>query len=384
MGEQWRFQTWSERERIAALRSYDILDTPPDPDFDDVVRLIAQICEAPRAAINLIDEDRQWFKAEVGLGMREMPIDVSICAEVVLTPGLTIIPDVTKDPRLAANPLVTGHPHIRFYAGVLLETSEGLPLGTLCVLDDNVRDLSEAQVFALQTLARQVMALLELRRALAQRDRALAGRARAEERQTLLTRELHHRVKNTLATVQAVAASTARSATRLDQFQHAFSGRIASLARTHAILTEDERQAASLLDLLRMELARFAETSSRRVSLHGPPVMLPSEVAIPLGMAIHELTSNSVKHGSLSAEHGSVSVGWGVDNESAPATLHLEWVERGGPPVEAPSRQGYGARVLERVLGGQVGATVAADYDPKGLEVTIEIPLARRRHDSAA
>jgi GAF domain-containing protein len=80
MGQQWPFQAWNERERIAALRSYDILDTPPEPDFDDVVRLVADICEAPRAAINLIDEDRQWFKAEVGLGTREMPIDVSICA----------------------------------------------------------------------------------------------------------------------------------------------------------------------------------------------------------------------------------------------------------------------------------------------------------------
>jgi two-component sensor histidine kinase len=382
MGQEWQFQTWSERDRIAALRSYDILDTPPEPDFDDVVQLVAQICEAPRAAINLIDEDRQWFKAEVGLGTREMPIDVSICAEVALKPGLTVIRDVTKDPRLASNPLVTGHPHIRFYAGVLLETSEGLPLGTLCVLDDDIRDLSQLQTFALQTLARQVMSLLELRRAVAQRDRALAGRQRAEERQSLLTRELHHRVKNTLATVQAVAASTVRSATRLDQFQHAFSGRIASLARTHAILTEDERQAASLLDLLRMELARFAETSSARVALNGPPVMLRSETAIPLGMAIHELTSNSVRHGSLSANRGTVTVTWGVKAQGHSQVLHLDWLERGGPTVVAPARQGYGARVLERVLGGQVGAAVRVDYDPEGLRIAITIPIEHR--DEAA
>src|SRR4051812_15419101 len=312
MGLQAPVQRWSEDDRVAALRSYDILDTPPEPGFDDVVRLVAQVCEAPRAAINLIDEDRQWFKAEVGLAMRETPLDVSICAEVVLQPGLTVIRDVRGDPRLASNPLVVGEPHIRFYAGVLLETSDGLPLGTLCVLDDDVRGLTESQAFALQTLARQVMALLELRRALKQRDRALAARAHAEERQTLLTRELHHRVKNTLATVQAVAGSTARSATDLDQFRHAFGARIASLARTHAIITEDERQAASLLELLRVELGRFSETSTRRVQLDGPPVKLKSEIAIPLGMAIHELTSNSVKYGSLSSEHGAVLVTWDV------------------------------------------------------------------------
>ena len=376
MGQDVSSPSWSELERIAALKSYDILDTPPEPDFDDVVRLVAQVCEAPRAAINLIDDHRQWFKAEVGLGMRETPLDVSICAEVILQPGLTVIPDVRKDPRFASNPLVTGEPHIRFYAGVLLETSSGLPLGTLCVLDDDVRGLSESQAFALQTLARQVMALLELRRALVQRDRALAARERAEQQQTLLTRELHHRVKNTLATVEAVAGSTARSASDINEFRHAFSGRIAALAKTHAIITEDVEQRASVLNLLRIELARFAETNTRRVTLHGPEAMLPSEVAIPLGMAIHELTSNSVKYGSLSTKRGRVTVTWTVTSANGLDTLHLDWVEHGGPTVQPPHRQGYGSRVLDRVLKGQARAEVTINYDPGGLHVVIDLPLS--------
>jgi two-component sensor histidine kinase len=376
MGQDVSSPTWSEAERIAALKSYDILDTPPEPDFDDVVRLVAQVCEAPRAAINLIDDHRQWFKAEVGLGMRETPLDVSICAEVILQPGLTVIPDVRKDPRFASNPLVTGEPHIRFYAGVLLETSNGLPLGTLCVLDDDVRGLSEPQAFALQTLARQVMALLELRRALVQRDRALAARERAEQQQTLLTRELHHRVKNTLATVQAVAGSTARSATDMKEFRHAFSGRIAALAKTHAIITDDVEQRASVLNLLRIELARFAETNTRRVTLRGPGAMLSSEIAIPLGMAIHELTSNSVKYGSLSTKRGRVTVTWTVTGSD---TLHLEWLERGGPTVQPPNRRGYGSRVLDRVLRGQARAEVTINYDPSGLHVLIDLPLSFQR-----
>ena len=99
---------WNESDRLAALRSYRVLDTPPEPEFDALVQLAARACQAPVALISLIDERRQWFKAEVGLGVRETPLDRSICLSAMLQPGLTIVPDLTEDPRFAANPLVTG------------------------------------------------------------------------------------------------------------------------------------------------------------------------------------------------------------------------------------------------------------------------------------
>jgi GAF domain-containing protein len=111
----------------------------------------------------LIEDHRQWFKAEIGLGVRETPLDSSICAHAILQPGLFVVPDTSKDPRFDRNPLVTGEPYLRFYAGALLQTPEGLPLGTVCVLDDKPRDLTDEQAFTLQALARQVMAHLELR-----------------------------------------------------------------------------------------------------------------------------------------------------------------------------------------------------------------------------
>ena len=116
---------WDEAKRLAALRSYGILDTPLEQGFDDVVRIAAYVCNAPISVINLIDDDRQWFKAEIGLGVRETPLDVSICAHAILQPGLFVVPDTTKDPRFASNPLVTGEPNLRFYAGALLETQIG-------------------------------------------------------------------------------------------------------------------------------------------------------------------------------------------------------------------------------------------------------------------
>ena len=108
-----------------------------------IVKVAAHVCGAPISVINLIDETRQWFKAEIGLGVRETPLDVSICAHAILQPGLFIVPDTLKDRRFACNPLVTGEPNLRFYAGALLETPEGLPLGTVCVLDYKPRELTE-------------------------------------------------------------------------------------------------------------------------------------------------------------------------------------------------------------------------------------------------
>ena len=149
---------------MAVLRRYGILDTPAEASYDDVTRLIAHICEMPIAVINLIDDGRQWFKSEIGLGVRETPLDPSICAHAILQPGLFVVPDTLLDPRFSDNPLVTGEPHLRFYAGALLETPEGHTLGTLCVLDTVPRELTRSQRDALRTLARHVMAMLELRR----------------------------------------------------------------------------------------------------------------------------------------------------------------------------------------------------------------------------
>ena len=179
-----RLPSWSEEERLAALWAYDILDTPREQDFDDLVKIAAQVCGAPISVINLIEDTRQWFKAEMGLGVRETPLDVSICARILMQPGLTVVPDLTDDRRFSCNPLVTDEPKLRFYAGALLETSEGLPLGTLCVLDHTPRPegLTQEQAFTLQALARQVLVQLELRRALNQQRRAEQAVQISEER----------------------------------------------------------------------------------------------------------------------------------------------------------------------------------------------------------
>jgi GAF domain-containing protein len=159
-----------EKKRLAVLWQYEVLDTVPEELFDDLTELAARICEAPIALISLVDENRQWFKSRVGITLTETKRDISFCAHAIRQSSLFIVPDATKDPRFARNPMVVSDPGIRFYAGAPLITPDGHALGTLCVLDKIPRDLRSDQKHALTILARHVVSQLELRR----RSRELA------------------------------------------------------------------------------------------------------------------------------------------------------------------------------------------------------------------
>jgi diguanylate cyclase (GGDEF)-like protein len=156
----------NERERLAALRSYGILDTQPEASYDDFVHLAAQIMGTPMAMVSLVDEDRQWFKACHGVEPSEAPRKHSFCAHAILGRDALVVPDATADGRFHDNPLVTGEPGIRFYAGCPLVDNGGNALGALCVVDREPRQATPGQVEALAKLARMVMVSLELRRAL--------------------------------------------------------------------------------------------------------------------------------------------------------------------------------------------------------------------------
>ncbi|RYD76964.1 MAG: GAF domain-containing protein [Sphingobacteriales bacterium] len=153
-----------DEERVNGLRNYNILDTIHEEEYDDITRLAAYICQAPIALISLVDQDRQWFKSNFGLGARETPREQSFCAHAIRFPESTmIVPDARLDQRFSDNPLVTGDPNIVFYAGVPLVDEQGHALGTLCVIDEQIRELTPQQLEALQSLARQVIKLLASR-----------------------------------------------------------------------------------------------------------------------------------------------------------------------------------------------------------------------------
>jgi PAS domain S-box-containing protein len=200
-----------------------------------------------------------------------------------------------------------------------------------------------------------------------------------EQRQALLIRELHHRVRNTLATVQGVMTTTAKTSANIEEFQEAFSGRIASLAKTHAVLTEQPHQSVSFQQLLTQELGPYSDDHGLRIRLSGPAVDLPSQIAVPLGMAVHELTTNAVRHGALAKAEGRVEVGWSLIEKDGEPALLCEWNEFAGSPVTPRCRDGFGSMLLERVLPQQIAAEVTVDFAPGGFRLRMAVPLQNGR-----
>ena len=186
----------NETDRLSALYSLDVLDSPAEQDFDDIAALASTICGTPISLVSLIDADRQWFKAGIGTGPIETPRDISFCAHAILDKHLLVVPDTREDPRFADNPAVTAADGVRFYAGSPLITTEGFALGTLCVMDKVPRRLDSEQRQALRALARQVTSQLEMRRYSAALADSMAREQEVERRKD----EIAELVSGTLRT----------------------------------------------------------------------------------------------------------------------------------------------------------------------------------------
>ncbi len=200
----------------------------------------------------------------------------------------------------------------------------------------------------------------------------------AEEHLLLLIHELNHRVKNTLATVQSIAAQSLRGleGAEADAARAAFEARLLALARVHDVLTRESWEGAELSAVV-ADAIRPLESADGRASrfrVVGPALRLPPRLALSIAMALHELGTNAVKYGALSAEGGGVEIAWTVRRE-AETHLHLRWAESGGPPVTKPTRTGFGSRLIERSLARELAGEVTLSYEPTGVVCTIDAPV---------
>lgn len=360
----------------------------------EIVRRSARgLCGAQGIAVILRDGDKCHYLAEdsdspLWAGQR-FPASACISGWAMMQGQTAVIPDIYLDARI---------PHDAYRPTfvkslIMTPVGEDPAFAAIGAYWGSVRTPPRDEVTVLQALARSTATAFRnvqlydsLKREAERSERLhqqsaqrLAEREKAEEHLRLVANELNHRVKNTLATIQALAAQTFRSAGSLEQARDAFFGRLQSLARTHELLTEARWEGADLGEIARRTLEAHAGDAEGRYSIEGPAVRLTPQAAASLSMALHELATNAVKHGALSQPGGRVALSWSVHGSPVGQDLRLDWRETGGPPVAAPAAEGFGARLLTRALPADLEGKVELTYAPDGVACLIEAPMAQIR-----
>jgi two-component sensor histidine kinase/integral membrane sensor domain MASE1 len=309
-----------------------------------------------------------------------MPRDTEVFHPTFAGTHIVRSDDITKDPRYGRmaphHGMPAGHLPVRSYLAVPVKSRSGEVLGGLFFGHSAPSVFDERAERIMAGIGAQAAIAIDNARLYQSAQRELAERRRAEEHQRLLINELNHRVKNTLATVQSIAAQTARSVQDPAEANDAFLARLMALSRAHDVLTRQSWEGADLAAVVQGAITPFDGTGGERFRLSGPSVWLEPQMALALAMALHELGTNASKYGALSAATGRVEVDWSLRPAKPDALLTLTWRETGGPKVERPTRKGFGSRLLERGLPHELGGTVDLDYRPGGLVCTIEARLA--------
>lgn len=342
---------------MTAVRRYDVLDTPPDGAFDRVTALAARRFNVPISIISIVDEDRIWFKSHHGLPVQEIGRDPGLCASAILADEPHILKDASLDPRSLTNPLVAGEFGLRFYAGVPLTTSDGFRLGTLCVIDKEIRTVDQDQIEDLKDLASIVMDQMELRIS----ARLAAARAhRAAEQARLMAKEIDHRVMNSLQFVSGLLTMQSLSPDLNDAAGElkAAANRVAAVAQVHRNFYSDDADEVSCIDFLRRLSQDLSRILDREIEVQGDVGTVPTTLVQPIGLIANELITNAAKHGA-----GKIEVTYRIDEG-----LHELAVcdEGGGIPI------GFDPTTQTRSLGMRVLTTLANQLNGKFTAHTID------------
>jgi two-component sensor histidine kinase len=341
-----------EEKRMAAVRRYDILDTPPDGAFDRITALAARRFGVPIAIVSIVDEDRIWFKSHHGLPVEQIDREPGLCASAILGNDPYLLADASIDPRSLANPLVAGDFGLRFYAAVPLTTSDGYNLGTLCVIDKEPRAIDEDQIEDLKDLASVVMDQIEMQ---------LSARLAVGQAQ-LMAKEIDHRVMNSLQFVSGLLRMQSRLPAADGGTAHLqlAANRVAAVAQVHRHFARDVSAEASCIDFLRRLCSDLSAILDRPIAVMGDDGNVPTTWIQPIGLLVNELVTNAAKHGA-----GAIDVTYSFNSGE-----HQLIVCDEGPGL-APDfdPEGDGRSLGMRIVGSlakQLGGTVTAGHRPHG------------------
>src|SRR4051794_32997142 len=352
--------TRDETRRLAAVRRYDILDTPPDGSFDHITAIAARRFGVPISIISIVDHDRIWFKSHHGTQVGEVVREPGLCASAILSGEAYIVEDARRDPRTLANSLVADGPGFGAYAAVPLTTTEGYNLGTLCVIDVCPRVFAREQIDELSDLASVVMDQLELR---------LSARAALEEAQ-LMAREIDHRVMNSLQFVSGLLAMQSRVAKGGAAMQLVnAANRVRAVAQVHRNFYSEPSDKISCLSFLTRLCAELSMVLAEEIAISGDEARVPTTWIQPIGLIVNELLTNGAKHGG-----GGLSVDFRARADSYALVV---CDQGGGFPAEydAECSAGLGMKVLKALVRQLRGELRMVSNSPsRGARVTVTWP----------
>jgi two-component sensor histidine kinase len=287
--------------------------------------------------------------------------------------------DILTDPRYGRNApyngMPEGHLPVRSYLAVPVKSRSGEVMGGLFFGHPEPGRFTARHEELLIGVAGQAAIGIDNARLYDAAQREIAERREAEKHRELLINELNHRVKNTLATVQSIAAQSLRTSAVEAEVRTRIDARLIALSDAHNLLTEHNWEGTTLNRVVEMALRPHRSDREERFEIHGPEVYLSPKTALAIAMALHELATNAIKYGALSKEAGQVSLRWEFENSQGEQRLNMIWCETGGPPVTAPSRKGFGTRLIERGLAAELGGSVQLAYPASGVVCTIDTPV---------
>lgn len=347
--------------------------------LDDILTkacgLVGRALETDLSKVMELGPDQTTFTVRAGVGWKPGIIgNVTVTAAenspegLTLKNGAVISTDRLSETRFEYHDFMKDH-GVTAFVNVLILSSKGRPpFGVLQVDSRKARQFLQSDIQFLRSYANLLGAAIE-------RLRVVDELRRSVRDKDLLINELNHRVKNTLATVQSIATQTLRNAPTIEHASSAIESRLIALSLVHNVLTDQSWATVPLRDIVGQALEPYRSHGEDRIHIQGPSLDIQPRMALAMAMALQELATNAVKYGALSNGIGEICVRWNLSDRDGPDRLELRWEETEGPPVKAPSRRGFGTRLIERSLANDLDGTVEIAFAPGGVVCVLDAPL---------